>query len=144
MAALVPPVVDRMHPSISDAELRNRSIDGVEPSGSGVTSTSVQSSFLVSPRHADLWIEIWKGLATLAEATPGCRHFRLARDRNDSMYFAIYSEWADVTSYAAFEQQKRVKHIEQDLAAISFPKEARFLEILPAQPAATKRKRHDA
>jgi heme-degrading monooxygenase HmoA len=125
-----------MHPAVplAAADLRLE-IETVAPSSAHAPTLSVQSSFLVSKQHTDDWIRTWRELAAIAEAAPGCRHFRLVRDRNDAMYFAIYSEWDDVASYAAFEHQTRVKEQEEELLSMSFLQEARCLEVIPVRAA---------
>lgn len=136
MAALGPSVPDRMHPPVSEDEAPAGGTKHVPPGRPSPTCISVLWSFLVSPSHMDLWIETWQELAKLADMSPGCHHFRLAQDRNDGMYFAIYSEWDDVTSYHSFEQEARVRSAEQDLAAMGFLEEARVLEVVPVESTA--------
>ena len=53
---------------------------------------AVYTSFVVSPDDANPWVETWTALAAVVGTWPGCRIFRILRDRNDPMFMAAISD----------------------------------------------------
>jgi len=93
-------------------------------------SIAVFSSFLVSPGDADTWIRTWQKLASTAETWPGCRSFRLVRDRNDDMYVAVFSEWDDMEAYRSFMHETGDRWLQEAMGHNILPGESRYLEVI--------------
>jgi heme-degrading monooxygenase HmoA len=93
----------------------------------------VFSSFLVSPSEAPIWIHNWHGLAATAETWPGCRSFRLVRDRNDDMYMAALSEWDNLDAYRSFVHATGDRWGYGAMGHTIMAGESRFLEIIPEE-----------
>jgi heme-degrading monooxygenase HmoA len=91
---------------------------------------AVFSSFLVSPGDATAWIRIWQKLASTAETWPGCRSFRLVRDRNDDMYIAVFSEWDDLEAYRSFMRETGDRWLQGAVGHTVLPAESRYLEVI--------------
>ena len=140
MAASPPPIEDRMHPSLG-AGAMERAWRAIQVPVAGDASICVQCDFLVSQQLEGAWIRKWRSLAHLAGGAPGCRHFRLMRDRGDALYFSVYSEWETVEAYCAFERQQGVKALEGDLASLGFAERSQFLDVVALEPGPS---RHDA
>jgi heme-degrading monooxygenase HmoA len=96
---------------------------------------AVFSSFVVSPGEADAWARLWQGLARTASTWPGCRTFRLVRDRNDDMYVAIFSEWDSMDAYRSFIHESGAVWLQQSMGQAVMPGESRFLEVIPTESA---------
>jgi heme-degrading monooxygenase HmoA len=97
----------------------------------------VYASFVVSPGDADLWIQTWMRLAKVADTWPGCRSFRLLRDRNDPMFVAAISEWENMDAYASFTHGTQSMALQLAMSRVCVPGEARFLDILPTDASMT-------
>ena len=93
----------------------------------------VFSSFLVSPGESALWVTSWHGLATTAETWPGCRSFRLVRDRNDDMYVAVLSEWDNADAYWSFVHATEDRWPQGPMGHTIMAGESRFLEVIPEE-----------
>jgi heme-degrading monooxygenase HmoA len=97
---------------------------------------AVYTSFVVSPTDAGVWIENWARLARVAETWPGCRSFRIMRDRNDAMFVAAISEWETMDAYTAFTHETQGMALGQAMRDVCVPSEARFLDIIPPRATA--------
>jgi heme-degrading monooxygenase HmoA len=97
---------------------------------------AVYTSFVVSPTDAGVWMENWSRLARVADTWPGCRSFRILRDRNDSMFVAAISEWETMDAYTSFMHETQSMALEQAMGHVCMPSEARFLDVIPAKAAA--------
>lgn len=94
----------------------------------------VFSSFLVSPGESAVWVASWHGLAATAETWPGCRSFRLVRDRYDDMYVAALSEWDNLDAYRSFVHATEGRWLQGAMGHTIMAGESRFLEVIPAEP----------
>ncbi len=94
----------------------------------------VFSSFLVSPAESAIWVTSWHGLATTAETWPGCRSFRLVRDRNDDMYVAVLSEWDNPDAYWSFVHATEDRWLHRSMGHTIMAGESRFLEVIAEEP----------
>lgn len=101
-----------------------------EPSHSN--GVAVYTSFVVSPGDAGLWFGAWGNLARVAGTWPGCKSFRLLRDRNDSTFVAALSEWETMDAYASFTHHTQSMALQRAMSRVCVPSEARFLDIVPA------------
>jgi heme-degrading monooxygenase HmoA len=91
---------------------------------------AVHAAYTVSPGAADTWIELWKSVAAMASGYPGCRSFRLLRDRHDDMYCATFSEWDSIDAYTFFMHDSRSSWVSRALAQSCMPGEHRVLEAI--------------
>jgi heme-degrading monooxygenase HmoA len=97
---------------------------------------AVYTSFVVSPTDVGVWIESWSRLAHVAETWPGCRSFRILRDRNDAMFVAAISEWETMDAYTSFAHETQSMALGQSMGHVCIPGEARFLDIIPPRATA--------
>jgi heme-degrading monooxygenase HmoA len=95
---------------------------------------AIYTSYVVSPGDAGLWIGTWTQLARVAETWPGCRSFRILRDRNDAMFVAALSEWDSLEAYSSFQHGAHSMALEQAIGHVCIPSEARFLDVVPVSP----------
>ncbi|HEX6506746.1 MAG TPA: antibiotic biosynthesis monooxygenase [Chloroflexota bacterium] len=96
---------------------------------------AVYSSFVVSPHEANVWIQTWKNVAHMAQTWPGCRSFRILRDRNDDMFMATISEWDDMAAYTKFIHETCNTWLQRSMGHMCMPSEARFLDVIPVESA---------
>lgn len=97
---------------------------------------AVYTSFMVSPTDAGVWIENWSRLSQVAGTWPGCRSFRIVRDRNDPMFVAAISEWETMDAYTSFVHQTQTTALRESMRHVCIPSEARFLDIIPPRAVA--------
>lgn len=134
MAVSVPSPPDRLHPRIClSHEWPLPRSTAVDARTVKATTFSCYAGFIVSRQYSRAWLQIWRQLAVLARAAPGCGHFQLMTDCSDDMYFAIYSEWTDLEAYENFERQAQVKSTEEKLLSMSFTRDGRCLAIVPVK-----------
>ena len=92
---------------------------------------AVYSTYIVSPGTTADWLEIWQSIALTAQTWPGCRSFRLVRDRNDEMYLAFMSEWDSIAAYRGFMAEAHRRWLSGPDARTIMPGDARYLDIVP-------------
>lgn len=92
---------------------------------------AVYTSFVVSPDDANPWVETWTALAAVAGTWPGCRIFRILRDRNDPMFMAAISEWDCLDAYTTFVHRTQSIARRQTAGHVCVPCEARFMDVVP-------------
>ena len=62
----------------------------------------VIASFTLHPEGQERWQQVWTRLREQALQRPGCREFRMLRNRHDKLHYAVLSEWDDQKSFDRF------------------------------------------
>jgi heme-degrading monooxygenase HmoA len=135
MTAKVIAIADRLNRGEeSDGSLADvQSTDNLEAVPANNSSVAVFSSYIVSPGDAESWIETWQGIAVTAATWPGCRSFRLVRDRNDDMFIAMFSGWDSMAAYRTFLHETATRWLHGTGAQKLMPGESRFLDVVPVE-----------
>lgn len=134
MTATISSIVDRLgRGTASDTEIPSPPSDSVPTALTQSGPVAVFSSYVVSPAEADVWIASWARLAHAAATWPGCRSFRLARDRYDEMYVAVLSEWDSMEAYVDFTRETQAMVPQRGRSHVFVPAESRFLDVVSAE-----------
>lgn len=109
-------------------------VDGGPRLAREVTSPiAVYSTFVVTPVYLEVWLETLKRAGRTASTWPGCRSFRIMRDRHDDMFTAVVSEWDDLEAYNRFVHETLGAWFWAGMGPVCTPGETRILEIVPGE-----------